>query len=60
MRILLYRWKVFNQDDVRDAIEYFGHQVTDDTETVIDKDDERIWRRWKRFKGRACASAGEL
>lgn len=40
MRILLYRWKVFNQDDVRDAIEYFGHQVTDYTETVIDKDDE--------------------
>lgn len=40
MRILLYRWKVFNQDDVKSAIEYFGHQVHDYTETVIDKDDE--------------------
>ena len=40
MRILLYRWKVFNQDDVKSAIEYFGHEVHDYTETVIDKDDE--------------------
>ena len=40
MKILLYRWKVFNQDDVKSAIEYFGHQVHDYTETVIDKDDE--------------------
>lgn len=40
MRILLYRWKVFNQDDVKSAIEYFGHEVDDYTETVIDKDDE--------------------
>ena len=38
MRILLYRWKVFNQDDVKSAIEYFGHEVHDYTETVIDKD----------------------
>lgn len=40
MKILLYRWKVFNQDDVKSAIEYFGHEVHDYTETVIDKDDE--------------------
>ena len=40
MKILLYRWKVFNQDDVKFAIEYFGHEVHDYTETVIDKDDE--------------------
>lgn len=40
MKILLYRWKVFNQDDVKSAIEYFGHEVYDYTETVIDKDDE--------------------
>ena len=40
MRILLYRWKVFNQDDVKSAIEYFGHEVHDYTETIIDKDDE--------------------
>lgn len=40
MRILLYRWKVFNQDDVKSAIEYFGHEVHDYTETVIDKDDK--------------------
>ena len=40
MKILLYRWKVFNQDDVKSAIEYFGHEVDDYTETVIDKDDE--------------------
>lgn len=40
MRILLYRWKVFNQEDVKSAIEYFGHEVDDYTETVIDKDDE--------------------
>ena len=26
MKILLYRWKVFNQDDVKSAIEYFGHE----------------------------------
>lgn len=40
MKILLYRWKVFNQDDVKSAIEYFGHEVHDYTETIIDKDDE--------------------
>lgn len=40
MRILLYRWKVFNQDDVKSAIEYFGHEVYDYTETVIDKDEK--------------------
>ena len=40
MKILLYRWKVFNLDDVKSAIEYFGHEVHDYTETVIDKDDE--------------------
>ena len=40
MKILLYRWKVFNQDDVKSAIEYFGHEVHDYTETVIDQDDE--------------------
>ncbi len=40
MKILLYRWKVFNQDDVKSAIEYFGHEGHDYTETVIDKDDE--------------------
>lgn len=40
MRILLYRWKVFNQEDVKSAIEYFGHEVDDYTEIVIDKDDE--------------------
>lgn len=40
MKILLYRWKVFNQDDVKSAIEYFGYEVHDYTETVIDKDDE--------------------
>ena len=40
MRILLYRWKVFNQEDVKSAIEYFGHEVYDYTETVIDKDEK--------------------
>ena len=40
MKILLYSWKVFNQDDVKSAIEYFGHEVHDYTETIIDKDDE--------------------
>lgn len=40
MRILLYRWKVFNQDDVKSAIEYFGHEVYDYTETVIDRDEK--------------------
>ena len=31
---------MFNQDDVKSAIEYFGHEVHDYTETIIDKDDE--------------------
>jgi spore maturation protein CgeB len=26
---LLYRWKVFNQDDIKEALEKFGHNVTD-------------------------------
>lgn len=27
MNILIYKWKVFNQSDVRSALEYFGHSV---------------------------------
>ena len=40
MKILLYRWKVFNQEDVASALEHFGHSVTEYTEVVIDKDDK--------------------
>jgi spore maturation protein CgeB len=29
VNILLYRWKVFNQDDIKEAFEKFGHDVTD-------------------------------
>jgi spore maturation protein CgeB len=29
VNILLYRWKVFNQDDIKEAFEKFGHEVTD-------------------------------
>lgn len=28
MRILFYKWKVFNQSDIKEALEYFGHSVT--------------------------------
>ena len=27
MNILIYKWKVFNQADVKSAFEYFGHSV---------------------------------
>lgn len=27
MNILIYRWKVFNQQDIKEAFEYFGHKV---------------------------------
>lgn len=27
MKILIYRWNVFNQEDIKDAFEYFGHTV---------------------------------
>ncbi|MDO5402237.1 MAG: DUF3880 domain-containing protein [Eubacteriales bacterium] len=27
MNILIYRWNVFNQEDIKEAFEYFGHSV---------------------------------
>ena len=27
MKILMYKWKVYNQSDVAEAFEYFGHTV---------------------------------
>lgn len=27
MRILIYKWNVFNQDDIKEAFEYFGYSV---------------------------------
>lgn len=28
MKIMLYRWSVFNQEDIKEALESFGHEVT--------------------------------
>lgn len=38
MRILIYKWKVFNQADVRSAFEYFGHSVDMYEETPLSND----------------------
>ena len=27
LKILMYKWKVYNQSDVAEAFEYFGHTV---------------------------------
>ncbi|MGN0318450.1 MAG: DUF3880 domain-containing protein [Lachnospira sp.] len=44
MRILLYKWNVFNQEDAKSAIEYFGHEVTLYEEPVVRTCEETGYR----------------
>ncbi len=39
MKILIYKWKVFNQADVKSAFEYFGHMVDMYEEEPVSSDD---------------------
>lgn len=46
MKFLLYKWQVYNQEDVKTAIEYFGHTVDMYEEKCLSKNEvtgERIY-----------------
>lgn len=42
LNILLYKWNVFNQEDIKDAIEKIGHYVTEYTEPEESKKSGQI------------------
>lgn len=45
MKILLYRWNVFNQEDIKEAFENLGHYVTEaENISFSKKDDENVMK----------------
>ena len=44
MKILMYKWKVYNQSDVAEAFEYFGHTVDMNEEKPVNSNRITVYK----------------